>query len=245
LDGFGLSYEVLIYDDASQDHTSDVVSDYIAQHALGSTFFLIRNSVNAGIGVNYFRAAERGRGEYFIVIFGDNAEPVESLRRVFNLIGKADIIIPYFDTRLFDLRFNGDNRSFSRRAISVLFAWIVRLISGHNIKYFNGFVLHRRVNVLRYRRDTYGLGYQAELLCSVLSEPSVSFLEVKVFNYDRVEGVPTAFKPKNIVSVMGSLWRILRARKFGRPTRPQRPETLHQTATPRPGDQSRSSCVCD
>lgn len=223
LDGYGLDYEVLIYDDASQDQTSQVALDYIARHGLEANVFLIRNPVNAGIGVNYFRAAERGRGEYFIVIFGDNAEPVESLKRVFNLIGKADVIIPYFDTRLFDLRFNGDNRSFRRRAISILFAWIVRLISGHNIKYFNGFVLHRRANVLRHRRDTYGLGYQAELLCSVLSEPGVSFLEVKVFNYDRVEGVPTAFKPKNVVSVIGSLWRILRARRFSSPPRPQRP----------------------
>jgi glycosyltransferase involved in cell wall biosynthesis len=224
-DAFALSYEVLIYDDASQDCTGDVAEAYITRHGLGANFHVIRNATNAGIGVNYFRAAERGRGEYFIVIFGDNAEPTESLKRVFNLIGKADVIIPYFDTRLFDLRFNGDHRGLHRRAISLLFAWIVRLISGHNVKYFNGFVIHRRANVLRHRRDTYGLGYQAELLCAVLSEPGTSFLEVKVYNYDRVEGSATAFKLKNIVSVLGSLWRILRARQFTIPPRPERPES--------------------
>jgi glycosyltransferase involved in cell wall biosynthesis len=222
--GFGFSYEVLVYNDASKDRTAEITEAYISRHQLGDQFFLINNEKNAGIGVNYFRAAERGRGEYFIVIFGDNAEPVEALRRVFNLIGKADVIIPYFDTRLFDMRFNGDNRSFIRRAISITFAWIVRVISGHNVKYFNGFVIHRRENVLRHRSDTYGLGYQAELLCSVLSEPNISFLEVKVFNYDRVEGMPTAFKAKNVISVLGSLWRILKSRRFTRPPRPERDE---------------------
>jgi len=220
--GFDFTYEVLVYNDASTDRTGEVTAAYIERNGLQDRFFLINNEKNAGIGINYYRAAERGRGEYYIVVFGDNAEPLESLRRVFNLIGKADVIIPYFDTRLFDMRFNGDNRNFIRRFISVTFSWIVRLIGGHNIRYFNGFVIHRRANVLRHRTDTYGLGYQAELLCSLLSEPGVSFLEVKVFNYDRVEGMPTAFKPRNIVSVLGSLWRILKRRRFSRPPKPIR-----------------------
>jgi glycosyltransferase involved in cell wall biosynthesis len=219
---FDFSYEVLIYNDASTDQTAAVTQKYIEENGLQGQFILVDIEKNSGIGINYYRAAERGRGDYFIVLFGDNAEPAESMRRVFNLIGKADVIIPYFDTRLFDLRFNGDNRSFIRRLISITFAWIVRLISGHNVKYFNGFVIHRRKNVLKYRGNTYGLGYQAELLCQVLSEPDVSFLEVKVFNYDRVEGMPTAFKPRNVVSVIGSLFRILRRRRFRRPPKPER-----------------------
>jgi glycosyltransferase involved in cell wall biosynthesis len=207
--GFAFTYEVLVYDDGSSDATAEVTRRYIQEHNAADRIELISNPQNAGIGINYFRAAERGRGEYFIVIFGDNAEPVEALRRVLNLIGKADVIIPYFDTRLLDLRFNGDNRSLARRAISIAFAWIVRVFSGHNIRYFNGFVIHRRANVLKHKSETYGLGYQAELLCKVLSEPGTTFLEVKVFNNDRKEGMPTAFRLRNIVSVLGSLFRIL------------------------------------
>ncbi len=212
--GFPFTYEVLVYDDASRDRTAEITRQYIQENHLENQFFLVSNAQNAGIGVNYFRAAARARGEYFIVIFGDNAEPVESLRRVLNLLGKAEVIIPYFDTRLFDLRFNGDTRGFHRRLISLTFAWIVRLFSGINVHYFNGFVLHKRANILKYPSNTYGLGYQAELLCKVLSDPNVSFLEVKVFNNDRSEGSATAFKPKNVVSVIGSLWRILANRRF-------------------------------
>lgn len=202
-------YEVLVYDDGSTDSTGEVVTRYVETHGETDRIHLIRCEKNCGIGINYYRAAERGRGDYFLVVFGDNSEPVESLRKVLNLIGKADVIIPYFDTRLFDTRFNGDRRNFIRRLISQIFAWIVRLIGGHNIHYFNGFVIHRRENVLKFRSETYGLGYQAELLCKVLSEPNVSFLEVKVFNNDRKSGMPTAFKPRNVFSVIHSLWRIL------------------------------------
>jgi glycosyltransferase involved in cell wall biosynthesis len=214
--GFPFTYEVLVYNDASIDKTAEVTQKYIDDNKLQGQFFLISNEKNAGIGVNYFRAARRGRGDYFIVLFGDNAEPEEAMRRVFNLLGKADVIIPYFDTRLLDLRFNGDNRTIARRAISITFAWIVRLISGVNVKYFNGFVIHRRENVLKYPSETYGLGYQAELLCKVLSDPKVSFLEVKVFNNDRSDGKATAFKPRNVISVLGSLWRIVKIRRFSK-----------------------------
>jgi dolichol-phosphate mannosyltransferase len=210
--GFDFNYEILIYDDASQDNTSEVAKKYIAEHDLQDCAEVIRNEKNAGIGINYFRAAERGRGEYFIVFFGDNSEPVESMVKMFDLMGHADIIIPYIDSRFIDSRFNSDKRMFIRRFFSINFARIVRVISGHRIHYFNGFVMHRRENVLRNKIDAYGLGYQAELLCNILYEPGITFLQVRVSCADRTEGVPTAFKPRNVVSVMGSLFRIFKRR---------------------------------
>lgn len=207
-----ITYEVLIFDDGSKDRTSEVARAFIAGKNIGDRFQVIRHDQNRGIGVNFFDAAERGRGTYFIVVAGDDGEPAETLRRVLNLMGKADAVIPYFDTRLFDLRFNGDNRIFIRRLLSIWFAWIVRFISGHNIHYYNGCILHRRVNVLKHRVEAFGLAYQAEMLCKILSEPGASFLEVKVYNRDRVSGTTTAFRWRNIMSVAASLGRILRDR---------------------------------
>lgn len=214
--GFAFRYEILVYDDASTDGTSDVVRAYIEKHKLPPDLVVLeRCEKNNGIGINYFRAAERGRGEYFIVLFGDNSEPVSSIRSIFNLIGKADVIIPYIDSRLFGGRFNSDHRSIFRRFCSINFARLVRLFSGHRIHYFNGFVMHRRQNVLKHRIHTYGLGYQAELLCRVLNDPKVTFLEVRVPCATREEGSSTAFRLKNVISVAGSLARILHYRLFG------------------------------
>jgi len=209
---FSFSYEVLIYNDGSTDHTREVAQDYIATNHLEDTCSVISNETNRGIGVNYFSAAKRGSGEYYIVFFGDNSEPVESMQKMFDLMGHADIIIPYIDSRFFDSRFNTDKRVFIRRFFSINFARLVRLLSGYKISYFNGFVLHRRQNVIRHEITAYGLGYQAELLCRILDESDANYLEIRVSCADRTSGIPTAFKPRNVVSVIGSLLRILRQR---------------------------------
>ena len=217
---FSFRYEVLIYNDGSSDRTASVVADYIRRNGLEGNFELVTSEKNKGIGVNYFLAAERGRGDYFVVFFGDNSEPVESMNLVFNLIGKADVIIPFLDSRIFESRFNTDHRGFFRRFCSINFARLVRIFSGHKIHYFNGFVMHRRKNILKHRVSAYGLGYQAELLTQILNDPSVSFLEVKVACASRESGTPTAFKPKNIVSVAASLGRILWRRITYKQTEP-------------------------
>lgn len=208
---FPYRYEVLIYDDASRDDSVTVIGEYIAANQLGDTFSLIANGTNQGIGVNYFRAAERGRGEYFYIVHGDNAHPREGLIRVLGLMGQADMIVPYFRTRLFASRYNCDHRPFSRRLLSLVFAATIRALSGHELRYFNGWVLHKRANVLANRVETYGLGFQAELLCKILREPTVEYLEVRQHNLDE-SGTTTAFRVKNVLSVLGSLARILLGR---------------------------------
>lgn len=208
--GYSFTYEVLIFDDGSKDHSAEKVRDYVQQHGLTGQFKLISDGTNRGVGANYFRAAEMGRGTYFIVFFGDNSEPIESMKKMFDLMGHADVIIPYIDTRFRENKFNTDHRGFLRRATSITYASIVRLISGQRLHYFNGFVMHRRENVLKNRVPASGLGYQSEMLCKVLEDPQVTFLEVRVSCWSRESGTPTAFRLKNVVSVMGSLWRIFK-----------------------------------
>lgn len=202
------SYEVIIVDDKSKDDSVQVIRDCLRKEGLEGQFRLVANETNLGIGINYFRAAEMGRGTYFLIVHGDNAVPVESVHGILNLLGKADIIVPYYGTRLFSKKFNCDHRTFERRLLSRIFGCLVRLLSRHELRYFNGLVLHKREYVLRYRVHAYGLSYQAELLCKMLNNPSISYLEVKVHNYDRTHGPTSAFKPRNVISVLGSLWRI-------------------------------------
>lgn len=212
LDGTGVNYEVIIIDDCSRDDSVDVIKKYIENNKLEDRFRLIINEKNLGIGVNYYRAAEIGTGEYFIVLFGDNPVPAEAMKAVFELIGKADIISPHYNTRLFNTKDNWDHRVFIRRLISIVYTWIIVFLSGHRLTYFNGFCMHRRKNVLKHRVNAFGLGYQAEMLTSILDEPGITCIEVKVHNFDRQYGLGTAFAPRNVFSVLGSLWRVFMRR---------------------------------
>ncbi|MEK9136752.1 MAG: glycosyltransferase family 2 protein [Bacteroidota bacterium] len=208
LQGTGIGYEVIVMDDCSRDDSVNVVRHCIDKYQLGDRVRLVVNETNQGIGVNYYRAAEMGRGEYFIVLFGDNPVPLEAMKTVFALIGQADIIIPHYNTRLFNMTDNCDHRVFIRRMISVLYTPLIRILSGHRVAYFNGFCLHRRALVLKHRVNAFGLGYQAEMLTKILDETGITYREVKVHNYDRAYGLGTAFRPRNVLSVAGSLWRI-------------------------------------
>lgn len=207
----GYRYEVLVYDDCSRDHSVETVRDYIAANHLEGVVQVVTNERNLGIGVNYFRAAERGRGRYFYKLNGGNAHPAASVHKVLALLGRADMVIPYFRTRLFNSRYNCDNRAFSRRLLCLAFAGMVRLLSGTEVKYYNGGVLHLRENVLANRVAASGFGYQAELICRILRNPAIDYLEVRQDNLDR-GGTTTAFRPRNVLSVLGSLWRIFQGR---------------------------------
>jgi glycosyltransferase involved in cell wall biosynthesis len=210
--GVPLRYEVLICDDASTDRSVEVAREFITRHGLADRYRILVNPTNRGIGRNYFTVAEQASGKYFFPLHGDDPLPVNELRQLLALVGQADVIIPYWDTRLVNMKYNHDHRPLSRRLLSCTYAQVVRLLSGLNIRYFNGLVVHRRDIVLANRVPATGLGYQAELLCRVLQDPKVSFLEVRLHNYERRTGASNAFKPKAVASTLGSLGRILRNR---------------------------------
>lgn len=207
-------YEVLIYDDGSRDQSVSVVREFIGRNGLADRFQLVANEVNAGIGINYFRAAGRGRGRYFFVMHGDNAVQFDTLCKVFDRMGQADIIIPHYSPRLIDGPDNWDHRTLFRRVMSIVFSGLVRLLSGTRLRYYNGPVLHQRRLVLKHRLRAFGLGYQSELLCRVLREPGIRYEELKVHNYEGATGSRTAFKLRNVLSVAGSLARIFLRRGF-------------------------------
>jgi glycosyltransferase involved in cell wall biosynthesis len=208
----GYLYEVLVYDDCSNDRSVPTVLDYIARYHLEGVVYLVVNDRNLGPGANYFRAAERGRGRYFYKLNGGNAHPADSIKKVLALMGMADMVIPYFRTRLFDSRYNCDYRPFHRRFLCLAFASLVRMLSGYEVKYFNGGVLHLRNNVVKNRVSTSGFGYQAELICRILQDPRIDYLEVRQDDIDSSSSTTTAFRPRNVLSVLGSLWRIFRGR---------------------------------
>ena len=208
-----IKYEILVCDDGSKDNTKEIVKNYINREK--KNIILYENYKNLGIGFSYFKYSLEAKGEYYMLINGDNVEPSITIKKIINEKNKADIIIPYFGTE--------DRRTLIRKFISHLFTFVINLISFNSIKYYNGPVLHKTKNVRLYRSKTYGYGYQAELITTLLMSDK-SYLQVQVINTDRQWGTSKAFSISNFLSILNtalsifinriaSLINILTARK--------------------------------
>jgi glycosyltransferase involved in cell wall biosynthesis len=191
-------YEIIIVDDASTDGTVASVLQCQGKYP-NVNFKLVRNKFCRGLGRNYFIAAQRASGEYFMLINGDAAEPSETIHAIVSQMGKADAVVPYFGVQ--------ESRTWARRLLSRTFTFLVNLISGNKLHYYNGPVLHKTDNVRSWFAETAGFGYQAELLCRLLGE-GISVIEVQVANSDRERGASKALRFSNVLSVSNSLFHI-------------------------------------
>jgi len=153
------------------------------------------------------------------VVYGDDCVRLETVAAVLCRLGCAGFVVTVCE--LAGLApgagtGSGDVRGPLRRGLSKLFTRCVNLLSGHRLRYYNGPVLHPRGDVLRFATDCTGSAYQAELLVQQL-DAGRSYVEVPMINQARGGGVTKAFRPRNLLSVARSLWRI-RTRRFGAPS---------------------------
>ena len=170
-----IRYEIIVIDDCSHDDSADLVADYIRAHP-DERIILRRNKVNRGLAQNYFDAAFIGKGKYFRLICGDDAEPKDTMVAVFGAIGETDMVIPYY--------VSSEGRSGYRMLISNTFTTLVNAISGFHLHYYNGLAVHLRYNVMRWHPNTRGFGFQADILCMLLDQ-GFTYKEVPVRTVER------------------------------------------------------------
>lgn len=190
--------EIIVIDDGSKDRSREVVKDYIARHP-EENIILRANRINKGLAQNYIDGAFLGKGQYYRLICGDNAEPKESIVAVMRSIGKADIVIPYY--------ISSKGKSLKRRLISRTYTWLVNLVSGYRLRYYNGLAVHLRHNVTRWHTNTHGFGFQAEILCLLLDQ-GFSYIEIPIITIEQRDRGSNAINIRNMFSVAHTLSEI-------------------------------------
>jgi len=191
------SYEIFIFDDGSTDRTGKIAENLSARH---SNIKVIRNKKTMGLAYNYKKGIELSKNEYLVMYHGDNEEKKESIKDMFNLIGKADMIIPY--------QINKRIRPFHRRLISFIFTTTISILTGLKLKYYNGPVIHKLELLKKIPITTYGFCFQAEILTQLI-KLGYSYLEIGIYLQKPKNKVSHAFKFKNILSVMKFLLTLL------------------------------------
>src|SRR6478752_6337602 len=192
-------YEIIVIDDCSKDRSANLVEDYIRTHP-DEPILLRRNKRNQGLAQNYFDAAFIGKGKYYRLICGDDAEPMDTMVTVFREIGQADMLIPYY--------ISSEGKSFSRRMISNTYSRLVNFISGFRLHYYNGLAVHLRYNVMRWHPNTRGFGFQADIICMLLDQ-GFTYKEIPVRTIERKKGDSKALTFKNMLSVSHTIVDII------------------------------------
>ena len=201
----GCSYDITIIDNASLDRSVELIEQFMAENP-DVPITLVRNEFNQGLGVNYVEAAFLGRGRYYRAICGDDVESKETLVRVFERLGEADILLTYHA--------DASARPWMRRMISRTYTRLVNLLSGCRIRYYNGLAVLPRYDVMRWHPNSPGFGFQADLVTRLLYI-GATCREIPVIPKERTDGKSSALKFKNLCSVAHSLLEIF-IRRVGR-----------------------------
>ena len=201
-----IDFEVLIVDDCSTDKSVEVIKKFINDNP-EMNIKLFCNSTNKGLGHNFWKTSHRAIGKYYMIIFGDGGIPPKEIQKLVSNIGKADIVLAYFD----------DKRINFRKNISQLFVYLVNLLSSNKIKYYNSDNIYLLEDVKAFKNGGSGFAYQAELI-SYLTRKNKTYIEVEInipFETDKsLSKVSHAFKINNILSVLIALFKILFIRIF-------------------------------
>lgn len=204
----GCTWEVIVIDDASHDNSAALVRKYIAEHPEYPIALVVREK-NQGLAQNYIEGAFLGSGRYYKLVCGDNVETKEMLVSVLRHRGEADMVIPYC--------VDDSDRSGLRRLISRFYTFLVNLISGHAVRYYNGVGVHLRYNVMRWHTNYYGFSFQADMITRLLDQ-GMSYVEVPTVAKERVGGDSKALTAKNFLSVLHFFIDLL-IRRIGRSRR--------------------------
>jgi glycosyltransferase involved in cell wall biosynthesis len=187
-------YEILIFDDCSTDKTP-TIADKLTK--LNQKIKVIHNKTNKGLGYNYRNAVKIAKKEYFTWIPGDNDVEHIAIKRIFESIDKADLIIPYIS--------NQKERPFLRKILSESYINLLNFAFNLKLKYYNGSVVCKTELLRNLRMTTNSFAFQSEVLIRLVKK-NYNYIQLPFKTIPQEE--TKIFRLKNLIGVCITIFNL-------------------------------------
>ena len=150
-------YEIIVVNDGSSDNTEQLA---LAKRQGDERIRVISNASNQGFGFSFARGVSLAGMNFLTVFPGDNDMAGESLRRLIENLGRADIVTSH--------PVSSHRRPFLRRFLSKSFIALMNILFGLNLKYYNGAFVARTSLIRLIPIKSTGLTALAECLIRLI-----------------------------------------------------------------------------
>jgi len=198
-------YEILICESGSIDGTVKIIND-LAKNNQNIKIFIFPDNYN--LGEKYRSAIHKSQKKYIAYIPGDNDIDLDSIIKIFSAIGRADIILPY--------TVNMEQRPLNRRLFSYAYTFLMNLISGYKIKYYNGACVFLTSELKKIHVMSDGFSYMSEIVVKLLSN-NLTYYELPMKVVGRDEDKSSALQFRNFIDtgiIVGRLFWTLKIKKL-------------------------------
>lgn len=202
LDHMDIKGETIVINDGSTDRTEAIIKSFMARDP---RVRLISHDRPKGVGASFWSGVDLARGNFVVMLPGDNENDPMEILRYYSLLNSVDIVIPFV--------FNQQARSIFRNTLSFIYRFIINTTFLVNFHYTNGTVLYRKtlLDELEYRSD--GFFFQTDILVRTVKHGYL-FAEVPYRLGMRSQGVSRAITFPSLFQVIRGYLRLVRDIKF-------------------------------
>ena len=195
-------YELLLFDDGSQDQTGRIMDELAAGNA---HIRVTHNPQPRNVGGVYKQGLAMASFDYLTWVPGDNENPASALIGPFDAIGSADIVVPFTA--------NPHVRTWRRRLASRVYVVLLNVLFGRRLKYYNGTAIYRTKDLRSITINTDSFAFQSEVLIKLL-RAGRSYVEVGIEIQPRGGRNSKALRVANLINVFVSIGRLVREIHF-------------------------------